>query len=62
MGVHQVRSEFDADVQDIDLLNEAGKTGWELVTIEVGIAYLKRPVRSAGSARTTRLKSEGNDA
>lgn len=33
---------------DIDLLNDAGKGGWELVTITVNnVAYLKREMEAA---------------
>jgi hypothetical protein len=41
-------------VQEIDLLNDAGKDGWELVTIQNGIAYLKRPGSAMPASRSTR--------
>jgi len=39
--------------EDIDLLNDAGAEGWEVVAITShGIAYLKRQVASAASTRS----------
>jgi len=43
--------------QEIDLLNEAGKNGWELVIIQNGIAYLKRLVPAMPAPRSTRRKA-----
>jgi hypothetical protein len=38
--------------QESDVLNDAGKEGWELVAITSnGMAYFKRPVGTAASAR-----------
>jgi hypothetical protein len=37
---------------DVDLLNDAGNEGWELVAITVnGIAYLKRAIKEPARAR-----------
>jgi len=42
-------SEVPAKIDDVDLLNDAGRDGWELVAITANnIAYLKRPL--GGSA------------
>ena len=42
---------------DIDLLNNAGKDGWELVAITTNnIAYLKRTQNDAASAAKPRPK------
>jgi hypothetical protein len=51
--------------EDIDLLNDAGHDGWDLVAITSNsIAYLKRPFEDSASpqeaqapARTTRRKA-----
>jgi hypothetical protein len=43
---------------DIDLLNDAGKDGWELVGIlSNNVAYLKRQVGAPAPARTVRRKA-----
>jgi hypothetical protein len=40
-------------VQDIDLLNDAGKDGWELVAIMPNyMAYLKRQILKSARAKT----------
>jgi hypothetical protein len=45
---------------DIDLLDELGEDGWELVAITTNnIAYLKRQV---GSAKKPRTRSRGSRA
>jgi hypothetical protein len=44
-------------VEEIDLLNEAGKDRWELVTIQNGIAYLKRPVPTTPAPKSTRRRA-----
>jgi hypothetical protein len=37
---------------DVDVLNQLGRDGWELVSIvDNGIAYLKRPVADARPSR-----------
>jgi hypothetical protein len=37
---------------DIDLLNDAGQQGWELVFITSNnVAYLKRPIEESASAK-----------
>ena len=37
--------------EDIDLLDEAGRDGWELVGITAyNVAYLKRPLGDVGAA------------
>jgi hypothetical protein len=52
-------SDLPRNADGIDLLNDAGKVGWELVTLtRNNIAYLKRPVRrrtsrSAATAAAT---------
>ena len=41
-------SEVPAKIDDIDLLNDAGRGGWELVSITANnIAYFKRPLGAA---------------
>lgn len=32
--------------KDEDRLNELGQSGWELVSVDNGIAYFKRPLRT----------------
>jgi hypothetical protein len=40
-------SELPQRTNELDLLNGAGKEGWELVAITVnGVAYLKRPIEA----------------
>jgi hypothetical protein len=44
-------SEVPAKIDDVDLLNDAGRDGWELVAITANnIAYLKRPLGGAAAA------------
>ena len=44
-------SEVPTKIDDIDLLNDAGRDGWELVSITANnIAYLKRPVGGSAAA------------
>jgi hypothetical protein len=46
-------SELPRDTGELDLLNDAGKDGWELVGITSNnIAYLKRQVRKPTTATT----------
>lgn len=47
----------------VDLLDDAGKNGWELVTITGNnVAYLKRPVDQPVPSATTRRKRAANTA
>jgi hypothetical protein len=40
--------------EDVDILNDAGKEGWELVQITVNnVAYMKRPVLPEPKSRKT---------
>jgi hypothetical protein len=52
-----------ARIDDIDLLNEAGEEGWELIAITSNhIAYLRRQVANppdAPSDRPTRRRRQG---
>lgn len=44
-------NEAPAKTTDVDLLNNAGKEGWELVGITINnLAYLKRPLPAAAGA------------
>jgi hypothetical protein len=44
-------SEVPAKLDDIDLLNEAGREGWELLNITTNnIAYFKRPQGGGAAA------------
>jgi hypothetical protein len=48
-------NEAPARTTDVDLLNAAGKDGWELVGITVNnLAYLKRPLPAAAADPPTR--------
>jgi hypothetical protein len=52
-------NELPRRTNEVDLLNDAGEEGWELVSITVNnIAYLKRQVPTPPSARSPRQKSE----
>jgi hypothetical protein len=52
-------SELPRRANEVDLLNDAGAEGWELVSITVNnIAYLKRQVPTMPSARSPRPKGE----
>jgi hypothetical protein len=43
--------EVPAKIDDIDLLNDSGREGWELVAITANnIAYLKRPLGGTAAA------------
>jgi hypothetical protein len=45
-------NEASAKVSDVDLLNDVGKDGWELVSITINnLAYLKRPLAAEPPAR-----------
>jgi hypothetical protein len=62
-------SDLPRRADDLDLLNDAGENGWELVTIGAnGVAYFKRKVEDAPQAapppprrRTTSRTSEPDD-
>jgi hypothetical protein len=48
---------------DMDLLNDAGRNGWELVILsQNAIAYLKRPttLTTAGEAKTPTTSKRGS--
>jgi hypothetical protein len=50
-------SDLPRDTGELDLLNDAGKNGWELIAIvSNNIAYLKREVAKAKPA-TTKARS-----
>ncbi len=51
-------NEVPRRTDDIDLLNDAGKEGWELVTITTNnIAFLKRQIGEPAKVPATRRKS-----
>jgi len=51
-------NEVPRRTDDIDLLNDAGKEGWELVTITTNnIAFLKRSVGEPPRAQPARRKA-----
>ena len=53
-------SDLPRKIDEIDLLNDAGEGGWELVTITInGVAYLKRKamVATAPSAKVSRRRT-----
>jgi hypothetical protein len=53
-------SKLPPRTDEIDLLNDAGEGGWELVTITInGVAYLKRKamVATAPSAKVSRRRT-----
>ena len=55
-----VLSKLPPRTHEIDLLNDAGEGGWELVTITInGVAYLKRKamVATAPSAKVSRRRT-----
>jgi hypothetical protein len=48
-------SKLSPRTSEIDLLNDAGEQGWELVTIVInGVAYLKRQVMVATTPSVVR--------
>jgi hypothetical protein len=49
-------NDLPRNTKEIELLNDAGKDGWELVAILNGIAYLKREVPGTVPARSSRRK------
>jgi len=54
-------SDLPLETDDIDVLNDAGKIGWELVAITSNnIAFLKRPIatRTTRSARSSVASSQ----
>lgn len=51
-------NEVPRRTDDIDLLNDAGKNGWELVAITTNnIAFLKRSIGEPARAPVTRRKA-----
>ncbi len=51
-------SEVPRRADDIDVLNDVGKEGWELVNITMNnIAYLKRQVAAPAGTPSARRKS-----
>ena len=43
-------NDLPRNTESIDLLNNAGKNGWELVTLTINnLAFLKRPIRKRSS-------------
>lgn len=51
-------NELPRRANEIDLLNDVGKEGWELVNVTVNnIAYLKRQVAAPAAPTSTRRRS-----
>jgi hypothetical protein len=51
-------NEVPRRTDDIDVLNDAGKEGWELVTITTNnIAFLKRQIAEPARAQPVRRKA-----
>jgi hypothetical protein len=49
--------------EDIDLLNEAGMAGWELVSITLNsVAFLKRPIPQSAAAKSTSRRATKSTA
>jgi hypothetical protein len=50
-------NEVPRRTDDIDLLNDAGKEGWELVAVTANnIAFLKRPIGESARVQPARRK------
>jgi hypothetical protein len=51
-------NEVPRRADDIDALNDAGKEGWELVTITTNnVAFLRRPIGEPARPQPTRRKA-----